>query len=455
LVSEDSLDVTEWSVVRRRGHGINVSINQGSFTAFTISPRCCADNLNCVGVVNGEISSVDLRTAVTGIRRLWWVVLGCVIVALGVGFVQESEILSDGPRTYTAVERVYEPVIEVDELGIVGIEPSAIVPVPSFDNQLELLRSDETLDKMRNVTGLSTVVEITRSEPKFTIVNTIDQLNNHVSFLSTGTPSYTYLCYGDTTADCDPMIDALVTETIRLRKESVLAGLTGGLSLLDGLIGSTEETLASSSLSTEERTAQSAHLVELRSKQSALTNAQANITGEMLLISQNTWTHGGTTSSGAASKYAFVGSVGLIIGLLLALQLAAIDRRIRFAWQLERLGNDVKVLGSPYPRSDDSQATSLATALRHAVSAGADKCIIVASDPSTKSFADKILGLVPDVDGVIVRAIESSELARLSSGKNAVLLLALAGTTTRREVLETIGLATTGANHLLGVALVE
>lgn len=401
-----------------------------------------------------EVSSVDLRAALSGVVRRWWVVLVCVIVALALGFVQESGIGSDDAKVFVGVKKVYEPVIETDELGVVQVEPSSIVPVPSFDNQLEILQSDETLARLREQTGLNTGVEVTRSEPKFTIVNTVDQLNNTVSFLATGTPSYTYLCYGATRDDCDPMIDAYVAETISMRKESILAGLAGGISLLDGLIESTT-TAASTAISPEERAARAAKVVDLTTKRDAMATARGQITGKMILVSEDSWIKGDESTSSPISNYLFAASVGLIVGLLLALQLAALDKRIRHARQIHRLASEVRVLGSPFPRSDTAQATSIAAHILAATDDGRRSAVIVAPDSESTSFAHEVLKIAPRANGVVVSGVNEGALEVLASNSRVIVVLARAGVTTKRELAETLGLVSTGQNQVLGVALID
>ena len=98
--------------------------------------------------LNTEIPSVDLRSALDGIVRRWWVVLLSVVIAMGIVFAQDSGLRTE-PAGNAIVERTYEAVVETDALNIVKIDPSSIVPVPSFDNQVAILTSSETLDQLR------------------------------------------------------------------------------------------------------------------------------------------------------------------------------------------------------------------------------------------------------------------------------------------------------------------
>lgn len=400
-----------------------------------------------------EIPFIDLKSSLYGVGRRWWIVASSVILALLLAYGQEAGFTSSDSAELTAFQKVYEPVIETDELGIVKVEPSAIVPVPSFDNQLEILRSEETLTRIQSEVGLNTSVEITRTDPKFSIVNTIDQLNNNVAFLATGTPSYTFRCIGATADDCDPMIDAFVAETEKLRKESILAGLEGGIALLDSLIAQERDGNQGAPLA--EQAAHTAQVVELTVKQNALIAARNQVTGKLLLINEDSWGFGTQSSDGAASTYGFAGSVGLIIGLLLALQLAALDKRVRYAWQIQRLSDTVDVVGSPFPRSDEAQQVAIASALRSGAEHGRTTSLLIATDPSLAPFANQILALNNDLQGSVLTSIDRQSLSELSQSTRCIVILARAGVTTRRELSETMGLVTSGGAELRGVALID
>jgi hypothetical protein len=411
------------------------------------------DKLKRVNLLTAEVPTVDFRSALHGVVRRWWVVLSCVLIALALSFIQVSGVTSSADSPRYVFRKIFEPVIETDDLGVVQVEPSAIVPVPSFDNQLSILRSPEKLQEIQKRTGLSTSVEVTRSEPKFTIVNTIDQLNNNVSFLATGTPSYTYDCVARSADECEPMIREFVAETQRLRKESVLAGLEGAIKLLDGLIQQEGSGIQSDLV--EVQRAQAARLVDLNVKRNALMMARDQVSGRMVLVTENSWPADTNTSSNSASTYGFAASVGLIVGLLVALQLASTDKRIRYAWQITRLRIDLRVLGSPYPRSDEPQKVSLAAALGSREHTSDQISIVFASDPSLVEFAQQILKLRNDSPGVVISAINSASLTALTSSNNRIIVLAKAGVTNRRELVESVGLLRSGGAQLLGVALID
>ena len=408
-----------------------------------------------VSFLSAEIPSVDVRSALDGVVRRWWVVVACVIAAIAVVFTQDSGLRSE-PNGNVIVERTYEATVEIDELAIVRIDPAAITPVPSFDNQLGILRSDATLEELRDLADSQDAVEVTRTEPKFTIVETIDDLNNKVSFLSTGTPAYTFRCVGAEIESCSRLLDAFAAKTSTLRKESVLGGLDGGLTLTSTLIENAEQRLESGSLDAEQRSAQLSELASLTTKRDALELAVSKVSGTLMLVSEGSWVEGKTTKSVTASTYGFGFGVGLVLGLLLALQLAAIDKKVRHAWQVRRVDEDLNIIGSPFARNDSGQVTALASALHTAQRDGVRSALVVAEHPSLADFARSMAAQVPGLSTTIIESTNAATVDQLTGSPSQVaLVLVKAGHTTRRSLAESIGIVTAGGSRLLGVALID
>ena len=405
--------------------------------------------------LNTELPSVDLRSALDGVARRWWLVLLSVIVAVGLVFAQDSGLRTE-PAGNVIVERTYEALVETDALEVVKVDPAAIVPVPSFDNQLAILTSSETLNELRNQVGSDSAVSVTRSEPKFTIIETIDDLNNKVSFLSTGTPTYTYRCIGSDEENCGALIDAYVEKTVELRKASVLGGLDEGLTLVTNLISEAQQRLTDGSLSADQFQPQRVELAGLITKRDALQNVRRMVTGGLIFVTEGSWTEGKTTASVTASTYGFGFGVGLIIGLLLALQLAAFDKKIRHAWQIRRVNDGLQILGSPFGDNSTGLKTALAAALQHAQSTGATSALIVTHDQALNTFANDVLLLVPTIPGTVVTLASDASVDQLAGGQSrGVIVLVKSGATTRKQLAETLGLIASGGNRILGVALVR
>lgn len=407
-----------------------------------------------VSFLSAEIPSVDLRSALDGVFRRWWVVLLSIVLATGIIFAQDSGLRTK-PNGSVIVERAYEAVVQIDELAVVKIDPAAIVPVPSFDNQLTILRSTETLDALRRESDSTDSVEVTRSEPKFTIVETIDESNNRVSFMSTGTPTYIFRCTGTKESSCSRLIDAYVSETTRLRKESVLGGLEGAIKLMTSLIKNIESSQTDEGVGSQFASAQQMELASLLVKRDALNLAASNVTGEMVLISEGSWVEGQTTATVSATTYGFGIGLGLVVGLLIALQLAAMDRTIRHAWQIRRVDEHLRIVGSPFARHDDGQVSAVASSIQSATKPGTGSVLIIAEHPALTEFAHRVLGKCPGYLANILDSLSSPSVETLvGKSPQVVIVLVKAGHTTRRQLAESVGIATAGGSQLLGVALI-
>lgn len=406
--------------------------------------------------LTSEIPALDLRVAFAGVVRRWWVIVIVAGVVLGFVVAQDFNFGRSNDTGIFVSERTYEGLIETDELGLASIEPSTIVPVPSLDNQLAILTSPETLEELRFATNTDSIVEVSRSEPKFTIIETIDDLNNRVSFLSTGTPRYSYKCFDNSADDCAKILDAFVSRTIALRKESVFGGLKTAADLIINLVERAQERLNTTSLTIGERQAREAELASLVTKKDALDVALAGVTGEMLLIAESSGPAVVKQKKISGSTYGFGMGLGLILGFLLALQLSVFDNRIRYRWQLARIDDRVAILGSFHPRSDDVQARALAAAIMASQSSGVRTIVVLALHQSLQSFGHKILDLASGMNGQVLESLEKTTVHDLvSDGTRGAVILIKAGITTRDEVSESITLLTTGGIRLIGVSLVD
>lgn len=405
--------------------------------------------------VNSDIPLVDLRSAIEGAARRWWVILVSVLVAIGVVFAQDSGLRTSANGDIV-ITRTYEAVVETNNLNIVKVDPSLIVPVPSFDNQLTILQSDETRLALQELTGSDATVEVSRSETKFTIVESLDDANNRVSFLATGTPSYAVRCVGKTAESCEVLIDAYVSRIIELRKESVLGGVTAGLSLVQSLIDTAEDRLSRVGFAPDLRVAQQAQLAQLMTSRDALEEIQGTVTGRLIFIDQQASVTGKSTSSATSSTYGFGLGVGLIAGILLALQLAALDKTIRHRWQIYRVNENLPVVGSQRARSDGAQVAAIASALSIARTNGASSALVVAEHDSLLEFATKVCTAVSGIQTEVVRSIDSVNIDQLAGGASrVVIVLVKAGATTRVQLADTLSLITSGGNQLVGVALID
>ena len=414
--------------------------------------RNCTANLVLVNPLTADIPSVDLRAWLDGLRQRWWVILVTMIVGLVVVFAQDSGLRQE-PTGDFVVKRIYESASILDELTLAKIDLASVTPVPSFENQLLVIQSEQTLEELRKIADSQAQVDVTRSEPKFTITETLDKDNNYVSFLSTGTPSYIFECVGDDEASCERLIDAYVARVSELRKDSIVGGLDDGIELVAQLIERTGARIADPSLTRGQVTAYQEELASLTTKLDALTETRSSATGDLIPIDESVSRKGKSISSITPMTYGFGAAIGLALGIIISLQLAMSDRRIRHAWQISRF-QDIALVGSTRAASDGRQATALAAALRHANTADSGSVIILALHESLRAFGRSVLDLVPDIPGSVVADSDPTSVDLLV-GSASLLVLIKAGDSTRDQLLERIGEFTSGGRKLLGVALID
>ena len=411
-------------------------------------------NLDRVNSTMADIPSIDFRAWFDGIRQRWWVILITSILGLIVVFAQDSGLRQE-PTGDFVVKRIYESATVLDELTLARIDLGSVTPVPSFDNQLLIIQSEETLLALRQVADSQAEIEVTRTEPKFTITETLDESNNYVSFLSTGTPSYVFNCVGEDQSSCDRLIDAYVAKVSDLRKQSVIGGIEDGIRLIGKLVQRTEERITNPSLTADQQTAYRAELASLTTKLDALTEILSSATGDLIPINEFTIRKGKSVASITSLTYGFGAAVGLVLGFFIALQLAINDKRIRHAWQISRL-QSVDLLGSTKPRHDERQVTALAASVRRASDLGADSILVLALHDSLMEFGRSVLKLVPTIPGSVVSANDQVSVESLvGTGTTSLLILIKAGVSTREELLEKIGEFTSGGRRLIGVALID
>jgi len=291
-------------------------------------------------------NEIDLGRLLTALKLRWWLVPVSVVLVLAAVLIQPQLSGSDANQELLTVTKVFEAKIETAPLSIIGLDPGATIPFPSFDNQLAALQDPVFVEKIQNNISPTIQVAVTRSEPKFTMVDTIDESNNRVTFLSRGTSSYVFSCVSTDEKACLSGIDGYAQEVSRLRYESVTTGLKNNEEFLDQLIKSALLRLdqITSTADSYSIAAEKAGLIDLYNKREAITELVTQITGELHEVSTS------INQLVVKPKYTptsigFGVIFGLIIGMLVALQLALIDRRVRSERDISVLYPEVKLLG--------------------------------------------------------------------------------------------------------------
>ncbi len=291
-------------------------------------------------------NEIDLGRILTALKLRWWLLPVSVILVLAAVLIQPQLSGSDANQGLLTVTKAFEAKIETAPLSIIGFDPGATTPFPSFDNQLAALQDPIFVEKIQSSIPSPVQVAVTRSEPKFTMVDTIDESNNRVTFLSRGTSSYVFSCVSTDEQACLLGIDGYVQEVSRLRYESITSGLRTNVDFLDQLIKSAVSRLdvIASTSDSYSIAAEETGLVDLNNKRQAVTEIITQISGELHEVSTS------TNQLVAKPKYTptsfgFGIIFGLVIGILIALQLALIDKRVRSERDISVLNPEVKYLG--------------------------------------------------------------------------------------------------------------
>ena len=291
-------------------------------------------------------NEIDLGRLLTALKLRWWLLPVSVVLVLAAVLIQPQLSGSDANQGLLTVTKAFEAKIETAPLSIIGFDPGATTPFPSFDNQLAALQDPVFVEKIQSSIPSPVQVAVTRSEPKFTMVDTIDESNNRVTFLSRGTSSYVFSCVSVDEQACLLGIDGYAQEVSRLRYESITSGLRTNVDFLDQLIKSAVSRLdvIASTSDSYSIAAEETGLVDLNNKRQAVTEIIDQISGELQEVSTS------TNQLVAKPKYTptsfgFGIIFGLVIGILIALQLALIDKRVRSERDISVLNPEVKYLG--------------------------------------------------------------------------------------------------------------
>jgi hypothetical protein len=389
-----------------------------------------------MGILNREVGEVELVPVAKGILARWWIVLIAALLGTIAMWSQESD-LSTVPSN-TEVVRTYESRDETALLALVGIDPATVSPFPSFENQILQVQQESMHKEIADKIGFSVSVSITREEQRFSLINTNqgDGLTKF-TFLSVGTPKYTLYCSDASEERCNTALDEYLLRLQEIRRQSIVSGLDRLQLLLESL-----------PLNTQSNVEQIA----------ALKAAKMLINGELALLSNTSTAVGATISSVKSSTYAFGFAGGALVGLLVALQLTLIDKRVRSLSQLSRHFEPQTLLGliTHEPASVQNVAAAIVTRARNMSSTSV---ALVPVDDKT-DVKDLILRIhsVTSSMGVSITslaAISSLSANDLVSCESAILVIASRGVSPTDDIVTTWSVLEKANKSMLGVLLAD
>ena len=389
-----------------------------------------------MGILNREVGEVELIPVARGIVSRWWIVLIAALIGTVAMWSQESD-LATTPASVEVI-RTYESRDETALLSLVGIDPSTVSPFPSFENQVIQVQAPTMRDAIATKIGFSVSVSVSRGEQRFSLINTNEgDGRTKFTFLSAGTPQYSFYCSDASEDKCNTALDEYLLRLQEIRQQSIVSGLDRLQTLL--------ESLPINTASNEE-------------KISALKAAKPLINGELALLSTSTNAVGATVSTVKSSTYTFGFIGGALIGLLIALQLALMDKRVRSLNQLTKRFESQSLLGMVTSESASIQHVAAAIVARaHALSISSVALVPVDEETEALKLAEKLDAVTASM-GVAVTAlapISSLSASDLISSHSGMITLASRGVSNTEEIVATWSVLESAQKPILGVLLAD
>ena len=388
-----------------------------------------------MGIVNADVDEIEIIPVAKGIIARWWMVVIAALLGIVVMWSQESD-LSTTPAS-TKVVRIYESRDETALLSLVDIDPATVSPFPSFDHQILQIQEPSIREEIATKVGFDLDVSISRSEQRFSLLDTVEgDGKTKFTFLSVGTPTYSFSCTDASPENCNTLIDEYVARLAQIRKESIVSGLDRLQLMLESLQLNT-----------------SANLDRI----AAISSAKSLINGELALLSNTNLPIGGTVSTVKSSTYAFGFFGGALVGLLLALQLTLIDKRVRSIHQLSKKFGPESVLGEIKGGKNSVEHVAAAIVAK----ANQQSITAVSILPANEKLSVEILGsslsAVTHPLGLTVQALPEINLinaSQLLSSPRAAVVVAESGTTRFEEIEHTCAILRAANTLVLGILLV-
>jgi len=389
-----------------------------------------------MGILNREVGEVELIPLAKGIVSRWWIVLIAALLGTIAMWLQESDLATTPANT--EVVRTYESRDETALLSLVGIDPATVSPFPSFEHQVLQVQEPAMQDAISAKLGFDVVVSISRSEQRFSLLDTVEgDGKTKFTFLSVGTPTYTFYCSDASVDNCNTALDEYLLQLQEIRKQSIVSGLDRLQLLLESL------PLNSGSHS---------------EKISALKAAKPLIKGELALLSVTTNAVGATVSTVKSSTYAFGFAGGALIGLLIALQLTLIDKRVRSLSQLSKRFDSQALLGMVTSESATIQHVASAIIARaHALSLSSVALVPVDSQTDAQSLAERLHAVTSPLGVATTSLANISSLSAqdLVSSASGIIALAAQGVSSMDEVTTTWSVLENAQKPIVGVILAD
>ena len=389
-----------------------------------------------MGILNHEVGEVELVPVAKGILARWWIVVIAALLGTIAMWSQESD-LSTTPTTIEVI-RTYESRDETAMLSLVGIDPANVSPFPSFEHQIKQIQEPTMRELISKKIGFDVAVSVSRSEQRFSLLDTVEgDGKTKFTFLSVGTPTYIFYCSDGSEDRCNTSINEYVFQLQEIRKQSIVSGIERLQQLLESLPIQTQS---------------NAEKIE------ALKAAKPLIKGELALLSSTSTGVGATVTTVKSTTYAFGFAGGALIGLLIALQLTLIDKRVRSLSQLAKQFQSSALLGMATTNPTTIQHVAAAIVARaHTLSVVSVSLVPVDELTEAKELAAAIHAITSPL------GIATTSLANVSSlsaqdlvlSTSGMITLVTKGVSTLDEATAAWSVLEQAQKPMLGVILVD
>lgn len=362
------------------------------------------------------LETLDFRAFFETFRLRWWVIP--VVVAVCVGFLQAQDSdLRTEPATYV-ISRSYEVGDPRKPLFDIGIAVGAIAEFPEPSAQIMVLGSNPVKEEIEERLGKDIPVQIP---------------------INWETP-FTFTCNQPSIPDCELAIDAYLEKAGEIRRDSMLAGIENYRDFLTNLQNTSPDKL-------------------IPPKIAALNSLIGNLNVPFRLIDRSEQAVGPTMKDVRRPTYLMGIAAGVLLGILILLQLAVSDNRIRSVRQLIKVTGHELFLGQVSSKLHEVSDRRAAMGLRHELnSVQASKVRFI---PVRDSVADEIvINRLAELAGAT--PIFSCAFAQLSVAEmikkadDEVDVLVVHGSHDRHsDVRDAMVALSRSSRHLAGVLLVN
>jgi hypothetical protein len=185
-----------------------------------------------------------------------------------------------------------------------------------------------------------------------------------------------------------------------------------------------------------------------------LLSAAEGVTGDITLIGSKVENYGPTMSTVDRSTYVFGAVAGLVVALLIILQLAILDKKVRSASKLADQLPHVALLGQVNGHDDASMRHMAAALVAQAKTHGATSLLLIPASGSAAPVIGLLGQLATGARVVVGKCIDEMSVEELSSNAQTCVVVATKNKTDMQDVERTQQVLRQAGNNVVGMMLI-